>query len=115
MDMDNLPELNTIWDEARNHIIAGNHNKAIDIYNYILIRYGDDAVAVEYAHAYLGDIYLTSQQIDLAEEHIRKAIKHNPEKPDYHYILGFVYTYKRLWEKAIAEFGIAIGTYLHQN
>ena len=108
MDIDNLPELSIIWDEARNLIKAGDHNKAIEVYNYILVRYSDDVAAIEYAHAYLSDIYLTLRQIDLAEEHIRKALKYNPEKPDYHYILGFIYTYKRLWKKAIAEFGIAV-------
>jgi len=31
-----------------------------------------------------------------------------PENPGYRYILGFVYSYKRRWDKAIAEFEIAV-------
>jgi tetratricopeptide (TPR) repeat protein len=70
---DNIgPELHTIWSEAKEHIEHGDYDKAIDIYKYVLIRYGDNDIAVEYANAYLGDIYLTLRQINLAENHIRK-------------------------------------------
>ena len=54
-----------------------------------------------------------------AEEHIKKAISFRPEKPGYHYILGFIYSVKRQWDKAIPEFEIAVdkepdnGEYLH--
>jgi tetratricopeptide (TPR) repeat protein len=108
MDRDNVPELHTIWDDARGFIERGDFDKAIEIYKYILVRYGDDAVAVEHAHAYLGDIFLTLQNLDLAEDHIKKAIDYKPENPGYHYMLGFVYSYKRQWGKAIPEFEIAV-------
>ncbi len=108
MDRDNIPELSTIWDEARQYIESGNHNKAIEIYKYILVRYGDNAVAVEHANAYLGDLFLTLQKLDLAEDHIKKAINLKPEIPSYRYILGFVYSNKRQWHKAISEFEIAV-------
>ena len=91
-----------------NFIERGNFDKAIEIYKYILVRYGDNAVAVEYANAYLGDIFLTLQKLDLAEDHIKKAINLKPENPGYRYILGFVYSYKRQWDKAIPEFEIAV-------
>ena len=109
MDRDNVPELYAIWDEARSHIEAGNRDKAIEIYRYILVRYGDNGVATEHANAYLGDIFLTLRRLDLAEEHIKKAISYKPEKPGYHYILGFIYSIKRQWDKAILEFEIAVG------
>jgi len=108
MDKKEASELYTIWDEARSHIESGNYDKAIEIYRYILIRYSDDTVAVEYANAYLGDIFLTLRQLDLAENHIKKAIGYKPEKPGYHYILGFIYSVKRQWDKAIPEFQIAV-------
>jgi len=108
MGKEDLPELNSIWDEARQYIESGNHEKAIEIYKYILVRYGDNAVAAEYANAYLGDLFLTLQKIELAENHIKKAINLKPENPGYRYILGFVYSYKRQWDKAIAEFEIAV-------
>jgi tetratricopeptide (TPR) repeat protein len=108
MDRDNIPELYAIWDEARSHIESGNYDKAIEIYKYILVRYSDNDVAAEHANAYLGDIFLTLRQLDLAEDHIKKAISYNPEKPDYYYILGFIYSVKQQWDKAIPEFEIAV-------
>lgn len=108
LDRENLPELNTIWDEARNHIESDHQDKAIEIYKYILVRYSSDPVATEYANAYLGDIFLSLHQLDLAEEHIKKAIILRPEKAGYHYILGFVFTYRKQWEKAISEFKLAV-------
>jgi len=108
MDRDSTPEISIIWDEARQHISAGNQDKAIEIYKYILVRYGDDAIAAEYANAYLGDLFLTLGKIHLAENHIKKAIALKPENPGYRYILGFVYSNRRQWDKAIPEFKIAV-------
>jgi tetratricopeptide (TPR) repeat protein len=56
-------------------IEQGEYNKAIEIYKYVLIRYSDNDIAVEYANAYLGDIYLKLRRFNLAENHLRKAIK----------------------------------------
>jgi tetratricopeptide (TPR) repeat protein len=108
MERDNIPEINTIWEEARNHIKSGRTDKAIEIYKYILVRYAVEPVAAEYANAYLGDIFLTLQQLDPAEKHIRKAIEYQPEKAAYRYILGFVFSHRSQWEKAIAEFQLAV-------
>lgn len=65
MNADDAPELYSIWDEARVHIEHGERNKAVEIYKYILIRYADNVTAVEYANAYLGDIFLTTRQLVL--------------------------------------------------
>ena len=70
MDNDSVSELSTIWDEAKGHIEQGNHEKAIEIYKYILVRYSDHDIAVEYANAYLGDIFLTLRRLNLAANHI---------------------------------------------
>ena len=80
MDRDNIPELSAIWDEARQYIESGNHDKAIEIYKYLLVRYADEPVAVEYANAYLGDLFLTLKKLDLAEDHIKKAINLKPSR-----------------------------------
>ncbi len=108
MDRDNITELSAIWDEARQYIESGNHDKAIEIYNYILMRYTDEPVAIEYANAYLGDLFLSLKKLDLAEDHIKKAINLKPQNPGYRYILGFVYSHRRRWDKAIPEFEIAV-------
>lgn len=102
------PEIIIIWNEAKAYIEQGNYDKAIEIYKYVLVRYGDNAVAVEHANAYLGDIYLTLKRSDLAESYINKAIGYNPEKAGYHYMLGFVYSIQKQWEKAVREFQTAV-------
>jgi tetratricopeptide (TPR) repeat protein len=104
MDANTQPEIATIWNEAKAYIEQGNFDKAIETYRYVFIRYPDNPVAGEYASAYLGDVYLTLRQLDLAESYIKKAISYSPEKPDYHYVLGFVYSVQCRWEKAIQEF-----------
>ncbi len=103
MDSD-APEIHAIWDEAKTHIEHGNYDKAIDIYKYILVRYSDNDIAVQYANAYLGDVYITIRQLDLAERHIKKAISFNPGDLAYHYLLGVIYGYEARWEKAIRKF-----------
>ena len=95
MDDETVPEKPTIWKEAKNHIEQGNYDKAIEIYKYLLIRYGNNSIVVERATSNLGDIYLTIKQLDLAESYINKAINCNPKKPDYHYMLGFLYSKQR--------------------
>lgn len=102
------PEKPTIWKEARNHIEQGDYGKAIEIYKYLLIRFSENSIVFERANANLGDIYLTLKQLDLAEIHIKKAIKHNPKIPDYHYLLGFTYSTQNRWLEAIGEFEAAI-------
>ena len=108
MDSDTAPELYTIWGEAKTHIEQGDYDKAIEIYRYVLIRYSDNDIAVEYANAYLGDIYLTLRKLNLAEKHIKKAVNCKPDKPDYHYLLGFTYSIQSQWGKAVREFEAAV-------
>ena len=108
MGSDTGPELNTIWGEAKEHVEKGDYDKAIEIYKYVLIRYGDNNTAVEYANAYLADAYLTLRQLKLAENHIKKAIDCRPDNPGYHYLLGFTYSIERKWGKAIGEFEVAV-------
>lgn len=101
---EDIPELQSIWDEAKGHIDRGEYDKAVEIYNYVLIRYTDHAIAVEYANAYLGDILLTTRRPDLAEQHLIKAIDIAPGKAHYHYLLGFTYSVKEQWRKAVRAF-----------
>jgi tetratricopeptide (TPR) repeat protein len=103
-----VPELQAIWDEARGHIERGEYGKAVEIYKYILLRYSDNATAVEYANAYIGDIFLTTRQLDLAEKHLKRAIAVAPDKAHYNYLLGFTYSVQQRWSKAVAAFRKAI-------
>ena len=108
MNSDEVPELRLIWNEAKGHIERGKYDKAAEIYKYVLIRYADNAIAFEYANAYLGDIFLTTRHLDLAEKHLKNAITAAPSNPHYHYLLGFTYSVKEQWARAVTEFRKAI-------
>jgi tetratricopeptide (TPR) repeat protein len=101
-------ELLTLWDEAREHIQARRFEQAIEIYKYIILMYPTENIAIEYASAYLADIYLTLRKIDLSREYILKALARNPDKPDYHYLLGFICTRQNRWQESVNEFQIAL-------
>jgi len=96
-------ELSTIWEEARNHILDGDYDKAEDIYKYILLRYVDNDVAVEHASAYLGDLYLTMGQRLKAVGYLKKALEIQPDEVEYHYLLGFAYSSLERWAEAVDE------------
>jgi tetratricopeptide (TPR) repeat protein len=108
MDFDTNPEISTIWNEAKAAIERGDYDKAIETYKYTLVRYGDNPTAVEYANAYLGDLYLTLKQLKLSETHIKKAISCNLANPHYHYVLGFIYSTQSWWKKSVQEFETAV-------
>lgn len=109
MNNNGVPELRSIWDEAKGHIERSEYDKAVEIYKYIIIRYADNAIAVEYANAYIGDIYLTTRRhLDLAEKHLKKAATLAPVNQHYHYLLGFTYSIKEQWAKAVNAFLKAI-------
>jgi tetratricopeptide (TPR) repeat protein len=105
---ENGPEIVTIWVEAKEYVEKGNYAKAIETYKYILLRYADNPIALEYANAYLGDLHLSLDKIELATRYIQKAIKYNPQKPEYRYILGFIYSRQNQWGRAILELAAAV-------
>jgi tetratricopeptide (TPR) repeat protein len=101
-------ELLTLWGEAREHIQARRFEQAIEIYKYILLMYSGEPEAVEYASAYLADVFLTLRKPDLSREYILKALEKNPDKPEYHYILGFVCSLQNKWQDSVSEFQRAL-------
>ncbi len=103
-----VPELESLWDEAKGYIECGEQAKAIEIYRYILIRYSENPVAVEYANAYLGDIFLTNNSLALAKRHLIKAINLAPDNAHYYYLLGFAFSKGEEWGKAIKQFNQAL-------
>lgn len=105
---DMASELDDLWREAKDHIDHGHFDEAIEIYKYILLRYGDDDSATEHAHACLGDVLLTLGRTDHGENHIRRALSYDPENHRYHYLLGFIYDQRYQWESAIQEYKLAL-------
>jgi Flp pilus assembly protein TadD len=105
---DMASELDDLWHEADTRIEHGHFDKAVEIYKYILIRYSDNSIASERAHAHLGETLLMLGQSDLAERHIRKALSYDPENPRYHSLLGFIYYTQYQWKNASHEYELAL-------
>jgi tetratricopeptide (TPR) repeat protein len=101
-------ELMTLWGEAREQVVQRRFEKALEIYKYIILMYPDEPQADEYAHAALAEIYLTLRNLDLCREHITRALTHDPQKPEYHYILGFLLTLRNEWQPSMREFELAL-------
>lgn len=108
MSEDAVHELDDLWHEAEGHISRGRFDEAIEIYKYILIRYGDDDSAAEQAHAYMGDILPILGRTDEGENHIRRALSYDPENHHYHSLLGFIHYVRCEWESAIQEYRLAL-------
>jgi len=101
-------ELDDLWREAEEHVECCNFDQVIEIYRYILIRYGDSNSAAGYAHACLGEVLLMLGRTDQGENHVRKALSYDPENPSCHFLLGFVYGQRYEWENAIQEYRLAL-------
>lgn len=96
------PELDLIWDEAKRDIDQGDYNKAIDVYNYVLVRDSDSTKAVEHASVYLGDLLLTSRQrLDRADKHLKNVIASSPDNAHCHYLLGSAYSVRERFSEAV--------------
>ena len=109
MDDDEALELPSLWHEAEEDINHGKFHKAIEIYKYILIRYGDSNSAAECAHARLGNIFLMLGRTNEGENHIRKALSYDLEENHFcHYLLGFIYQQRYEWNNAIQEYRLAL-------
>lgn len=108
MDNKESSELPDLWCEAEDHIKHYCLNKAIIIYEYILIRYRDNDVAVECAHARLGNVLLSLGKTAQGENNIRKALDYNPKNHYCHHLLGFVYDQRYQWDGAICEYRKAL-------
>ncbi|MCK9526249.1 MAG: tetratricopeptide repeat protein [Dehalococcoidales bacterium] len=115
MDIGENPEIQSIWLEAKTHIDQGNLDKAIEIYKYILIRYSDQPDCIQYANAYLADLFLTLRELDKSKHHINQALSLNPSNPEFRYILGFIYTIEQRWDKAISELETAVASEPHNS
>lgn len=108
MSDDLTPELDSLLREADDHFEHACFEKAIDIYKYVIIRYGDNSLAAGHANASLGLIFSMLRQDGLAETHLKKAINCEPDNHHHHYLLGCLYSSRYKWEQAIRELTIAV-------
>jgi len=109
MSEDMAFELDDLWHEASKHCEhPRDFDKAIEIFKYILLRYGDNSSAAEQAHAQLAKILFMLGRFGEGESHIREALSYDPENPDYHHSLGFVYYMRQEWDNAVKEYKLAL-------
>lgn len=93
-----------LLEEAADYNRRGKTTKAIEIFQEILTEHGGDASACEYSNADLGEIYLKMKKFNEAEDHLKRALGHNPTNDQYRYLLGSVYFNTQKWEAGVKEF-----------
>ena len=101
---DSDADLEMLESKAARYRSKGDFDKVIMICKDILNRHADNPAACEYACAQIGDVYLAMRELEPAEEYLKKAMAYDPLNPKYHYLLGFVYSVSRQWDRAIKEF-----------
>ena len=62
-----------------------------------------DSSWVEKANAGLARVYLAENNYFWAYDHVRRALKRNPNEPDYHYLKGRIHLARQEWEEAASE------------
>src|SRR3990172_486529 len=102
------PELETLLSKAARYRSEGDLDKVIMTCKDILKGYPDNAGACGQAYAGMGDAYLVLRELKLAEDYLKKAMGYDPLNPKYHYLLGFVYSVSRQWDRAVKEFEVSV-------
>jgi tetratricopeptide (TPR) repeat protein len=87
---------------------GGNYESATEIYTTILTNWKADAEACARASAGLGEAYIHLGNLRLAERYLQQAVGYRPLVPCYHYLLGFVYSVTRQWDRARVEFEFTV-------
>lgn len=64
----------------------------------------EEPLAAECAHWGLAEILISLRELGQAEDHLREAIRINPDEPGYHTELGSLYNYQADFERAVSEF-----------
>ena len=98
--MSDLPyddEIIQMLGEAEELKIDGEHEKAIDILEHIIL---EDPICYE-AFEEIGDNYLSIRETGKAEKALKQAILINPESSNAHYLLGFMGSLNERWKESV--------------
>lgn len=90
-------KINELLDRADEYKLAEKHREAIKICEEILI---DEPSCVE-AYEEIGDNFISLNLLQKAEKALRKAVELDPKSANAAYLLGFLFSCRREWEKSI--------------
>lgn len=100
-------EIERLFSQADRLVKNNDRQAAKECYEKILALEGleeTESLAAECAHWGLAEILISLREMDQAEDHLRQAIRINPEEPGYHTELGSLYNYRADFDRAISEF-----------
>jgi len=103
-----LAKAEALFTEAKTVSEQGNYQRAIEIYSTILTEWKSHAEVCERATTNLGEVYVVLRKLRPAEKYLKRALGYNPLAPHCHYLLGFIYSVRRQWGRARAEFKVAL-------
>ena len=106
--MRDVSESEALFSEVMSALEDGNYQRAIEIYGAILTRWQAHVEICERASAGLGEVYITLRKLRLAQNCVKQALGYDPLAPHYHYLLGFIYSLDRWWDRARVEFEVAV-------
>ena len=107
--MSDLPRtVQRLFSRGEAAVKGGNYESATEIYTTILTNWKANVEACARASAGLGEVYITLRKLRLAEKYVKQALGYDPLAPHYHYLLGFVYSVTRQWDRARVEFEFAV-------
>lgn len=106
--MRDVSESEVLFSEVKSALEDGNHQRAIETYGAILTQWQGHVEICERASAGLGEVYITLRNLRLAEKCVKQALGYEPLAPHYHYLLGFIYSVDRRWDRARVGFEVAV-------
>ncbi len=89
--------------EADKLKMAGEHEKAIQVCERILVQDLDQ----EQAYEEIGDNFLSLRQYDKAEKALVQALRLNPSSANAHYLIGFTHSALSNWMDSVEHLEIA--------
>ena len=106
--MRDVSESEALFSEAKSALGDSNYQRGIEIYGAILTQWQGHMEICERASAGLGEVYIALRNLRLAEKCVKQALGYDPLAPPYHYLLGFIYSLDRWWDRARVEFEVAV-------
>ncbi len=92
---------------ALSHLRKANKESAIQNFKRA-IQYSSSKPLLVRAHAHLAQLFFQLQRLELALDHMRKAVSFAPRNAKYLYNLGVMYLYKHMPEEALSYFHRAL-------
>ncbi len=100
--METVKAIEWLYDKGCDQLERENYEQARTRFQKILNMTREPGW-VEKGNAGLARVYLAEENYFWAIDHVRRALKRNPNNPEYHYIKGQIHLAREEWEKAASE------------